>query len=127
MQVVLVEGSVGFKANESAEEKSLKPNQRAVSNVFTGICEITDVDVTPYVAWKNQDLVFVNERLESILERVARWYDVNVSFRDESLKEVRFYGNIRRYAEIGELLSLLEKISEVRFGIEDRTVVVEGK
>ena len=127
VQVVLVEGSVGFKANEAAEEKSLKPNQLAVTNVFTGACEITDVDVTPYVAWKNQDLVFVNERLESILEKAARWYDVDVSFRNESLKEVRFYGNIRRYAEIEELLLLLEKISEVRFSIEDRTVVVEGK
>lgn len=127
IQAVLVKGSVGFRANGAVVEKPLKPNQLAVTNVFTGDSEITDVDVTPYVAWKNRNLVFVNERLESILDKAARWYDVNVSYRNESLKEVRFYGNMPRYADIEELLSLLEKASDVRFVIKGRTVTVGGK
>ena len=36
IQAVLVEGSIGFKANEATPEKQLKPNQLAVVNVFTG-------------------------------------------------------------------------------------------
>ena len=127
IQAVLVEGSIGFKANEATPEKQLKPNQLAVVNVFTGESEITNVDVYPYIAWKNQDVVFVNERLESVMDKAARWYDVDVFFQHESLKEVRFYGNMQRYADIEELLSLLEKISDVRFSIKGRTVIVSDK
>lgn len=127
IQAVLVEGSIGFKTNEMAREKHLKPNQLAVANVFTGETKITDVDVYPYIAWKSQDVIFVNERLESIMDKAARWYDVNVFFQHEALKEVRFYGNMQRYADIEELLSLLEKISDVRFSIKGRTVIVSDK
>ncbi|HJA13982.1 MAG TPA: DUF4974 domain-containing protein [Candidatus Butyricimonas faecavium] len=127
IQAVLVEGSIGFRANETTLEKQLKPNQLAVVNVFTGESKIMNVDVYPYIAWKNQDIVFVNERLESIMDKIARWYDVDVFFKRESLKEVRFYGNMQRYADIGELLSLLEKISDVHFSIKGRTVIVSDK
>ncbi|WP_455508617.1 FecR family protein [Butyricimonas paravirosa] len=124
IQAVLVKGAIGFRANGMTLEKQLKPNQLAVVNTFTGESKIMNVDVHPYIAWKDQDIVFVNERLESIMDKVARWYDVNVFFERESLKEVRFYGNMQRYADIEELLSLLEKISDVRFSIKGRTVIV---
>ena len=127
IQAVLVKGSVGFKANRTAEEVRLKPSQLGVANEVTGKTEVNNVDVYPYIAWKNQDVVFVNERLESIMEKAARWYDVNVFFQNESLKDLRFFGNMQRYADIQELLFFLENTSDVRFSVKDRTVVVSGK
>ena len=73
IQAVLVKGSVGFKANRTAGEVRLKPNQLGVANEATGKAEVKEVDVYPYIAWKSQDVVFVNERLESIMEKAARW------------------------------------------------------
>lgn len=127
IQAVLVEGSIGFKANRAAGEVRLKPNQLGVANEATGKTEVKDVDVYPYIAWKNQDVVFVNERLESIMEKAARWYDVNVFFQNESLKDLRFFGNMQRYADIQELLFFLENTSDVHFSVKDRTVIVSGK
>lgn len=86
IQVVLVQGAVGFRANLSTPELRLKPNQLGVANELTGKTEIKEVDVYPYIAWKNQDVVFMNERLESIMEKIERWYDVNVFFQNDSLK-----------------------------------------
>ena len=34
--------------------------------------------------------MFVNERLESIMEKMARWYDLNRVFKMRSLKDLRF-------------------------------------
>ena len=97
--MVLVNGSVGFRANASTPERRLKPNQLGEANEVTGEVEIKDVDVYSYIAWKNQDVVFVNERLESIMEKIERWYDVSVYFQNDSLKDVRFYGNVERLGE----------------------------
>ena len=127
IQAVLVKGSVGFKANRTAGEVRLKPNQLGVANEATGKAEVKEVDVYPYIAWKSQDVVFVNERLESIMEKAARWYDVNVFFQNESLKDLRFFGNMQRYADIQELLFFLENTSDARFSVKDRTVIVSAK
>ena len=120
IQVVLVNGAVGFRANALTPERRLKPNQ-------LGEVEIKDVDVYSYIAWKNQDVVFVNERLESIMEKIERWYDVSVFFQNDSLKDVRFYGNVQRYADIRDLLFFLEKTSDVHFSVKDRTIIVSNK
>ena len=93
----------------------------------TGKTEVQNVDVYPYIAWQNRDIVFVNERLESIMEKVTRWYDVDVFFQEEALKDLRFDGNIQRYANIEELFFFLEKTSEVQFNISKRTVIVKKK
>ena len=127
IQVVLVNGAVGFRANASTPERRLKPNQLGEANEITGEVEIKDVDVYSYIAWKNQDVVFVNERLESIMEKIERWYDVSVFFQNDSLKDVRFYGNVERYADIRDLLFFLEKTSDVRFSVKDRTIIVSNK
>ena len=72
-------------------------------------------------------MVFVNERLESIMQKVERWYDVEVIFGKNELKELRFYGDIKRYADIRELLAYLEQTSRIRFKIENRTIVIIEK
>ena len=127
IQVVLVQGAVGFRANLSTPELRLKPNQLGVANELTGKTEIKEVDVYPYIAWKNQDVVVMNERLESIMEKIERWYDVNVFFQNDSLKDVRLYGNIQRYADIQDLLFFLEKTSGAHFSIKDRTIIINNK
>ena len=122
IEAVLVKGSVGFQANEAAPEKRLKVNQLGVANSKAGTSVIQDVDVTSYIAWKNHDLIFVNEELESIMKKVSRWYDVNIIFEDEVSKAVRFNGNIPKYAELEKLLYVMEKTSDVRFRITDKTI-----
>lgn len=127
IETVLVNGSIGFKANESTPERMMEPNELAVSDSRTGQSEIHQVDIYPYIAWKNQNIVFVNERLESIMEKMARWYDVTVFFQDESLKDLRFDCNMRRYADIRDLFFFLEKTSNARFTLNGRTVVISKK
>jgi len=127
IETVLVNGSIGFKANISTPERMMAPNELAVSDSRTGLSEIHQVDIYPYIAWKNQNIVFVNERLESIMEKMARWYDVTVFFQDESLKDLRFDCNMRRYADIRDLFFFLEKTSNARFALNGRTVVISKK
>ena len=127
IETVLVNGSIGFKANESTPERMMEPNELAVSDSRTGLSEIHQDDIYPYIAWKNQNIVFVNERLESIMEKMARWYDVTVFFQDESLKDLRFDCNMRRYTDIRDLFFFLEKTSNARFALNGRTVVISKK
>ena len=127
IEVALVEGSIGFQANEDVPEVRLIPNQVGIADPTSGRTQIYDTDISPHIAWKNNDMVFVNERLESIMQKVERWYDVEVGFGKAELKELRFYGDVKRYADIRELLAYLEQTSRAQFKIEGRMVVITEK
>lgn len=127
IEVALVQGSVGFQANPASREIRLKPDQVGIADPLSGNTQILDADLYPYIAWKNNDMVFVNERLESIMQKVGRWYDVEVVFGKAELKELRFYGDVKRYADIRELLAYLEQTSRAQFKVKGRTIVITEK
>ena len=127
IQLALVSGSIGFKANTSVEETFLLPGQLGEANILTGQSYIQNVNIEKYTSWKNGYVIFENECLESIMEKLSRWYNVEVFFENEDLKKTSFYGNLKRYENIEEFLSCLQKVSNVYFYIKDGIVIVKRK
>ena len=74
VETVLVEGKIGIQGNNA--EYTVKPGQLALYNREKGTMEIRDVDVRPYVAWKEHEFMFDNESLEEIMNTLSLWYDV---------------------------------------------------
>lgn len=124
IELALVEGSVGYCPNRRSPESVLAPNQLGVSNSITGETEITDTNIHPYIAWINKDMVFRNETLESIMEKISRWYDVEIFYQHEAVKSYRFIGDLPRYSELQDVFYFLEKASNARFKLKNRTVIV---
>lgn len=127
LYAVLVSGSIGLQAGGGGQEVRLKPNQMGVIDPAAGTIGVKEVDVHSYIAWKDNDLVFENERLESIMRKVERWYDVQVVFTRDRLKDLHYCGDMKRYADIGDLLLYLGKGSPARFTLDGRTVIVSEK
>jgi ferric-dicitrate binding protein FerR (iron transport regulator) len=88
---------------------------------------VTEVNTEDAVAWKNGYFHFDDERLEDVMRSVARWYDVEVVFEDERLKEEVFGAVTTRSASISMLLSVMEQTGNVKFQIENRTVKIRKK
>lgn len=124
----LVEGRVKVeytKGDKSPEVKFLKPSDQLVLNTSTFEAEINQVDTDAYTAWKDGRFVFKSETLESMLHKVSRWYDVQVDIKDESLKQIRFTGNIPRYKNMNSLLKVLAVETSVHVEmIDDKTLIV---
>ena len=123
VRVVLVNGMVGFKANAATPEYHLKPGQLGNANMLTGKVEICDVDSYPY-AWKNREIVFADERLETILDELSRWYDVSCFYSQERLKNIRFSLDVERYDDVSGVLNKLEKTGLVRFHVVGKSITV---
>ena len=124
VRVVLVNGMVGFKANAATPEYHLKPGQLGNANMLTGKVEICDVDSYPYVAWKNREIVFADERLETILDELSRWYDVSCFYSQERLKNIRYSLDVERYDDVSGVLNKLEKTGLVRFHVVGKSITV---
>lgn len=121
-RTTLLSGAV--KVLSGGSSALLKPGQQAEAR---GGIEIKTVDPSEVVAWKNGYFRFDDERLESIMRKISRWYNVDVSFADESLKNEQFATAARRSTGISELLRSMEQTGNVKFDIKGSFITVRHK
>lgn len=107
ISTTLVEGSV--KISSKYQQTIMEPSQKVVYSYDSNTMKLYKLDdTTPETEWKDGRLVFRNETLEELAVKLERWFDVDIVFADEQVKERRFTGVIERE-------SILEAISY--FGI----------
>ena len=69
---------------------------------------------------------FDSEKLGNIMRQVSRWYDVEVTYEDESLKEKSFGAVTTRFANASQLLHKLELTGVAKFKIEGKKIIVSN-
>lgn len=119
VRTTLLEGKVMLMAGNSTA--MIKPNQQGVFN-GQGF-KVSAADVDEDMAWKNGYFIFNEENLASIMRKVSRWYDVDVSFETTN-KNLTYTGTVSRFKNISEVLKVLSLTGTVKFKIEERRVKV---
>ena len=104
-KTTLLEGSI--KLNTGKLEFLLKPNQQAItqpqSDQFQIIENINPEDI---VAWKN-DLFYFNEAsIDDVMQELARWYNIDVSYQG-SKPSGTFTGKIDKNLTLRQALKIL--------------------
>jgi len=126
MVTTLVNGKVkvGHSINDqNYVEAFLAPNEQLVFDKETSISLKHEVDTYFYTSWKDGRFKFENEPLESFFIKLSRWYDVDVFIADESIKEIRFTGDLPRYKDMADILSVIEAEMSVTIEIENNKVI----
>ena len=128
IKTTLLEGSVKLSVikqagseNEAATIK-LQPGQQAQLDAANTL-KVVEADTEEAIAWKNGYFIFNNEDIESIMQKIVRWYDVKVIY-DVNDKNIYFTGDISRAENVSEVLRLLELTETVHFKIEGKTITV---
>ncbi len=122
-RTTLLEGSVRISdvKNLSASE-ILKPGEQSVLS-GNGI-KVNAVNTDESIAWKNGYFKFDNEKQESIMRKISRWYNVQVEYADQEAKEVMYYGTMSRFEKISQVLRKFEQTGEVRFDLKGNKLIV---
>lgn len=58
------------------------------------------------------------------MSTLSRWYDFEVFYQNEDVKESLFSGELRRFDDFNYLLRLIERTSDVKFIIDKKVVRV---
>ncbi|RHR82755.1 FecR domain-containing protein [Odoribacter sp. AF15-53] len=118
----LVEGRVCLTHGTGAV--MMLPGRQVEVMAETGEMIMREVDAKSFTLWKDGVFYFEGADLETITERLSRWYDVDIVFEDEELKKSRFSVEMKRYDEIQDLLTKIEKTRKVKFLIQGKAVRV---
>lgn len=115
LKTTLLEGSVNVNGLH------LKPGQQ--SQLSSQGLQIVAVDAEQEVAWKNGEFIFNGEDLQSIMRKVARWYNVEVVYEVKTGTQ-HFDGELSRSANLSAVLKTLELTGDVKFKVTGRRVVL---
>ena len=119
----LVEGSVEVKV-PGRHSVFLEPSQQARVDCTTSDITCLKVNTLPYTAWKDGKFVFNHEDMQHITMRLEKWYDVEFTYSEETLKNLKVFGVISRYEDITKVLKLLSATRLVSFRYVNHKIMV---
>ena len=123
----LVNGSVRFVSEKNKQEIILKPGMQSVMNTRTGNTDIRHVDVQDYISWKEGRFVFHSMTLESIMQQLRRWYDIQVFYQNPEIKQYEFKGVINRDMDLDKVLNIISETTNRAFNINGRTITISKR
>ncbi len=80
-----------------------------------------NVNTDEYTSWKDGNLIFNKEPLESLARKLERKYDITFSFENEELKKYSYSGTLRDFP-LEQVLRALELTSPVNYSINEKIV-----
>jgi ferric-dicitrate binding protein FerR (iron transport regulator) len=117
----LISGSLQVTRNQS--QVLLKPGQQAVVNAQQMV-DVQEVETSYAVAWKEGYFMFNREPIKEVMNKIARWYDVEVEYQG-AVTETKFWGTVSRFSQVNDVLKMLEATGRVHFKIEGRRIYVK--
>lgn len=124
-RITLVDGKVEVCSEITHQKVSLLPGEQALIHKGSNVISKKNVDPDIDCSWHYGRIIFKNTSLKEILHKFARWYDVRIIWEDESLKNITFSGEMKKYDSIEQSLHVIGQTNEVNFKIQNRTIIVK--
>lgn len=128
-KTTLLEGSVEVSLLKTEKTSTLKnatvkllPGQQAI--LSNHVIKVAEVNSSLAIDWKNGDFIFRDEDLESVMRKVARWYNVEIIYKNDYPQHVKLGGFISRSKDLSAVLRLIEATGKVHFDIKDKSIIV---
>ncbi len=119
----LVKGSVEA-SHKGAAPVLLTPGQECRFIQESKLLSVNEADMVSALSWKNNEFIFKNSTLESIMEELSEWYDVEISVESDQLKSHRFYMYLDRGKDIKEVLQAMNEIQKFKYEINGSKVKI---
>lgn len=113
-RVVLVNGAVDIRLN--GVNTRLSPNQSYTYTPQGSSVEIVDAEL--YTSWRDGIYIFQDEPIESILQQLARYYNVTMIFPPQPSGTL-CSGKLELKETLSHLLNHLSQIASFNFGVKD--------
>ncbi|MEI7523898.1 MAG: FecR domain-containing protein [Mariniphaga sp.] len=118
--IALIEGSIRLEQNSGngiKELMELKPNQIATyqpsENLLTSK---TENDLSKYTAWTEGKIVFSNDPVNIVTQKLGNWYNVDIVAADIKLNKYRFTGTFID-EPLEQVLNILNLTSKMEYKV----------
>ena len=109
--------------NKSDENINLA--MRTISEFKKNKIEIPDlknVDLDPFIYWKEGYFYFDNTPLSAVMKELGRWYNINVIFENKELMDLKIRYFCVRNETLERAVTLLNHMKKIKVSISGNTV-----
>lgn len=121
ISTTLIEGSVKVYTNMASAV--LIPGQQ--SNSSYGHIKVAQVDPDDAIAWKEGYFQFNTDNLESGMRKIARWYNVEVEYKNDAVRKQALAGTISKYSNVSQVLKKMELTGAIHLTLSGHKIIVE--
>lgn len=119
--VVLVEGSV--QAWVGKDKVVIEPNQVFTLEKPSGEVSLKkNVNVLEYISWKDGWLLCKKEKMESIVTKLSRYYNVKIESMDDEINNLTLSGKLDLKTELVDVLNSITLTAPVKYEIDGEIV-----
>lgn len=121
----LVSGQIALRPMVgNGGELVLTPGHQAIFQSGKETAKVRTVNTQSVTSWTRGRFVFEEQTLGQIMRTLARWYQFEYEFASQSLAETQFMGSAPRYANLSEVLSIIEKSGGITFTVKDKKIII---
>ena len=120
--VTLLSGKV--ETTSGHDTVRLSPGEQ-VSITSDNRMTVQKTDINVVVSWMDGKFGFSNERLDVIMRKICRWYDVEVLYAVPGIRERRFTGAPASNMPLKELLEALSTTTNLQFSLQDGVITIK--
>lgn len=121
----LAEGSV--EVYTADRTMRIRPDEQVLFNKNSGAFERKQVEVATYLAWKDGKFIFEDQTLEQIVRQLQRWYQMDVFYTSEAVRNYRFSGDLKKYDDFGKIVQMIEEVAGLQISIKNNCVIIGAK
>lgn len=128
-EVVLVEGKVRLSAETENGERvfgTMLPGSRSVYVEDIQEIKAESVDVDKYIAWRDGNLIFRDDKMEDVVKRLSRWFNVEIVISDPEIKSYAYKATFRN-ENLTQVLELLKISAPIDYKIIGNKLLQEGE
>lgn len=121
-ELILESGSVNLFSGKYSDRQSIaiiRPGQSATLENANNKLTISKVDIDKYTAWKEGQLIFKDDRMDEVVRKLNRWFNVDIILKSPELNEY-VYTATYRDETLSQILELLTISAPIRYSISER-------
>lgn len=118
-KVILNRGKVEISSPTNQKLEILQPDQKLVLNVESRKYHVNEVEASQYIGWIEGKLIFRNESMLQVAERLGRWYNADIEIQDKELYNYAFRATFIDES-LEEVLGLMKLTAPFTFELQPR-------
>ena len=123
--VVLVNGKV--EAQTDTESVVMAENEKLTFKKAVGSIDKKVVDVNEFVSWKDGWMYCRNESIAQIATKLSRYYNLNITFQDEAVRNLTMTGKLNLRSGYKDVLDVICFSAPIQYSEIDKEIVFKTK